>query len=35
MNHPESGTAAGMSQAITAMRAAGWDFVALADQTVQ
>jgi peptidoglycan/xylan/chitin deacetylase (PgdA/CDA1 family) len=29
MNHPESGTAAGVSNAITTMRAAGWDFVSL------
>lgn len=29
MNHPGSGTAAGVSNAITTMRAAGWDFVPL------
>jgi len=35
MNHPESGTAAGIGDAITAMRAAGWEFVSLGSQTVQ
>ena len=34
MNHPESGTAAAVSNAITDRRAAGWDFVSLAGQTV-
>jgi peptidoglycan/xylan/chitin deacetylase (PgdA/CDA1 family) len=34
MNHPESGTAAGIGDAITAMRAAGWEFVSLDSQTV-
>lgn len=27
MNHPESGTGAGVSDAITALRASGWEFV--------
>jgi len=35
MNHPESGTAAGVADAITALRAASWDFVSLSDRTVQ
>jgi peptidoglycan/xylan/chitin deacetylase (PgdA/CDA1 family) len=35
MNHPESGTAAGIGNAITTMLAAGWDFVSLAGQPVQ
>lgn len=35
MNHPESGTAAGIGDAISAMRGAGWDFVSLSGQTVQ
>ena len=35
MNHPESGTAAGVSDAITDRRAAGWEFVSLAGQIVQ
>jgi peptidoglycan/xylan/chitin deacetylase (PgdA/CDA1 family) len=34
MNHPESGTAAGVSDAITALRAAGWEFASLAGQVV-
>jgi peptidoglycan/xylan/chitin deacetylase (PgdA/CDA1 family) len=34
MNHPESGTAAGVSDAITALRAAGWEFVSLTGRTV-
>jgi peptidoglycan/xylan/chitin deacetylase (PgdA/CDA1 family) len=34
MNHPESGTAAGVGDAIPALRAAGWEFVSLAGQTV-
>ncbi len=34
MNHPESGTAAGISDAITAMRATGWEFVSLSGQAV-
>jgi peptidoglycan/xylan/chitin deacetylase (PgdA/CDA1 family) len=32
MNHPGSGTAAGMSDAITQLRAAGWEFVSLGDR---
>jgi hypothetical protein len=35
MNHPESGTAAGVGDAITALRAAGWEFVSLRGQSVQ
>jgi peptidoglycan/xylan/chitin deacetylase (PgdA/CDA1 family) len=35
MNHPESGTAAGVSDAITAMRAAGWEFVPISGQNLQ
>jgi peptidoglycan/xylan/chitin deacetylase (PgdA/CDA1 family) len=35
MNHPESGTAAGVSDAITAMLATGWQFVSLSSQFVQ
>lgn len=35
MNHPESGTAAGVSDAITERRAAGWEFVSLASQNMQ
>jgi peptidoglycan/xylan/chitin deacetylase (PgdA/CDA1 family) len=35
MNHPESGTAAGIGNAITALRSAGWDFVPLSGQVVQ
>lgn len=34
MNHPESGTAAGVADAITAARSAGWEFVSLADHVV-
>jgi len=34
MNHPASGTAAGVSDAITALRAAGWEFASLAGQVV-
>ena len=34
MNHPESGTAAGISNAIAALSAAGWAFVSLRDQAV-
>jgi peptidoglycan/xylan/chitin deacetylase (PgdA/CDA1 family) len=34
MNHPESGTAAGVGDAITALRAAGWDFVTLSGRVV-
>lgn len=34
MNHPESGTAAGVGDAITALRSAGWEFVSLAGRTV-
>ena len=34
MNHPESGTAAGVSDAVTALRAAGWEFASLAGQAV-
>jgi peptidoglycan/xylan/chitin deacetylase (PgdA/CDA1 family) len=34
MNHPESGTAAGVSDAISTLRAAGWDFVSLSGQAV-
>jgi peptidoglycan/xylan/chitin deacetylase (PgdA/CDA1 family) len=35
MNHPESGTAAGVGDAITELRAAGWEFVSLSGQTVR
>jgi peptidoglycan/xylan/chitin deacetylase (PgdA/CDA1 family) len=35
MNHPESGTAAGVSDAITALRASGWEFVSVTGQIVQ
>ena len=35
MNHPESGTAAGVSDAITALRASGWEFVSLPGQILQ
>lgn len=35
MNHPESRTAAGVSDAITDRRAAGWEFVSLGGQIVQ
>jgi peptidoglycan/xylan/chitin deacetylase (PgdA/CDA1 family) len=35
MNHPESGTAAGVSDAITAMRASGFEFVSVAGQALQ
>lgn len=35
MNHPESGTGAGMADAITALKAAGWEFVSLRDRAVQ
>jgi peptidoglycan/xylan/chitin deacetylase (PgdA/CDA1 family) len=35
MNHPESGTAAGVSDAIIALRASGWEFVSVAGQIVQ
>jgi peptidoglycan/xylan/chitin deacetylase (PgdA/CDA1 family) len=34
MNHPESGTAGGVSGAITTLRAAGWDFVTLSGRVV-
>jgi len=34
MNHPKSGTAARVSDPITALRAAGWEFASLADQVV-
>jgi len=34
MNHPQSGTAAGVSDAITALRAAGREFASLAGQVV-
>ena len=34
MNHPESGTAAGVSDAITTLRATGWDFVSMSGQVV-
>ncbi|MDT5011921.1 MAG: hypothetical protein QOH57_3538 [Mycobacterium sp.] len=32
MNHPDSGTSAGVSGAITGLRAAGWEFVPLSGQ---
>ena len=35
MNHPESGTAGGVSDAITALRASGWEFVSLPGQILQ
>ncbi|HKP42863.1 polysaccharide deacetylase family protein [Mycobacterium sp.] len=35
MNHPEAGTAAGVGDAITTLRSAGWDFVGLSGQAVQ
>ena len=35
MNHPGSGTAAGYGAAIPALRAAGWEFVPVAGQTLQ
>jgi peptidoglycan/xylan/chitin deacetylase (PgdA/CDA1 family) len=35
MNHPESGTAAGVSDAITALRASGWEFVSVTGQILQ
>jgi peptidoglycan/xylan/chitin deacetylase (PgdA/CDA1 family) len=35
MNHPESGTAAGIGDAITALRSVGWEFVSLAGKAVQ
>jgi peptidoglycan/xylan/chitin deacetylase (PgdA/CDA1 family) len=35
MNHPESGTAAGVGDAIAGLRAAGWEFVPLSSQAVQ
>jgi peptidoglycan/xylan/chitin deacetylase (PgdA/CDA1 family) len=35
MNHPRSGTAAGVAAAIPAMLGAGWEFVRLAGQSVQ
>jgi peptidoglycan/xylan/chitin deacetylase (PgdA/CDA1 family) len=35
MNHPESGTAAGVSDGITALRTAGWEFVSLSGRTLQ
>ena len=35
MNHPESGTAGGVSDAITALRASGWEFVSVTGQIVQ
>jgi peptidoglycan/xylan/chitin deacetylase (PgdA/CDA1 family) len=35
MNHPESGTAAGVGAAIPALLAAGWQFVPLAGQSVR
>lgn len=34
VNHPESGTAAGVAAAIPAMKAAGWQFVPLAGQAL-
>ena len=34
MNHPQSGTAPGVSDAITTLRAAGWDFVSLSGHVV-
>lgn len=35
LNHPESGTGAGMADAITALRLTGWEFVSLSDRSVQ
>jgi hypothetical protein len=35
MNRPKSGTAAGINDAITAMRASGWEFVPLSGQSLQ
>ena len=35
MNHPASGTSAGVATAIPALSAAGWEFVGLAGQSVQ
>ena len=35
MNHPESGTGAGMADAITTLKAAGWEFVSLRGRAVQ
>jgi peptidoglycan/xylan/chitin deacetylase (PgdA/CDA1 family) len=35
MNHPGSGTAAGMADAITALHSAGWEFVSLAGRAVR
>jgi peptidoglycan/xylan/chitin deacetylase (PgdA/CDA1 family) len=35
MNHPASGTSAGVATAIPALSAAGWEFVRLAGQSVQ
>jgi peptidoglycan/xylan/chitin deacetylase (PgdA/CDA1 family) len=35
MNHPNSGTAAGVAAAIPALSAAGWEFVRLSGQSVQ
>lgn len=35
MNHPESGTAAGVGDAITALRASGWEFVSVGGRILQ
>ncbi len=35
MNHPESGTAVGIGNAITALHSAGWEFVPLAGRALQ
>jgi peptidoglycan/xylan/chitin deacetylase (PgdA/CDA1 family) len=35
MNHPRSGTAAGIARAVPALLAAGWEFVKLGDHTVR
>jgi hypothetical protein len=35
MNHPASGTAAGVAAAIPALSAAGWQFVRLSGQSLQ
>ncbi|HTM85735.1 MAG TPA: polysaccharide deacetylase family protein [Mycobacterium sp.] len=35
LNHPESGTHTGIADAITQLRAAGWDFVSLGGRTVR
>jgi peptidoglycan/xylan/chitin deacetylase (PgdA/CDA1 family) len=35
MNRPQSGTAAGVGDAITTLRAAGWDFVSVSGQAVR